>query len=219
MGTRDARADQARVRRIAPFLVCILFAAGCGEQAKLRGIATRAGASDGRCSYGDASFDGQESYNCLYLFRGRGCRSRGRSRAGSSARLHDRLPAQQRAGPRAGVLVERPRPRDRHPAEDRLRRPRLPDCIRAWNADANARLHRGLAAARPRRLASVGAGPIDRRNTCVFTFRSGARYLVIVGHWRGPVLVWTARAFYPGTWSPGFDRDTCRTLSWRLTGD
>ena len=83
----------------------------------------------------------------------------------------------------------------------------LPDCIRAWNADANARLHRGLAAARPRRLASVGAGPIDRRNTCVFTFRSGARYLVIVGHWRGPVLVWTTRAFYPGTWSPGFDRD------------
>lgn len=79
----------------------------------------------------------------------------------------------------------------------------LPDCIHAWNSETNGRLHRTLSGARPRRLASVGAGPI----ACTFTFKADVRYLMIVGRWRGAVLVWTKRAFYPGTWSPGIDRD------------
>ena len=264
MGTRDARADQARVRRIAPFLVCILFAAGCGEQAKLRGIATRAGASDGRCSYGDASFDGPESYNCLYLIRGTrmpvartiarrleregftiGCQPnseqvRVQGYSSSVRALATVTPRKTVYGARGfpipsaimhygeppipsgsvlvklGLAVHDATGLDRQMVETAVRcespdaEPRtLPDCIRAWNVDANARLQRALSAARPRRLASVGAGPelIDRRNTCVFTFKSGADYLMIAGYWRGPGLVWTTRAFSVGSWSPWFDRD------------
>jgi hypothetical protein len=264
METRAARADQARVRRIAPFLVLILFAAGCGQEAKLRGIASRAVASDGSCSYSDASFDGPESYNCRYLIHGTrmpvartiarrlelegfaiGCQSNSEqvrvqgysSSVRAQATVTPRKTVYDARGfpipsavmhygeppiPSGSVLVRLDLAvhdatgLDKQIVETAVRcespdaEPRtLPDCIRAWNSDANARLHDALSAARPRRLASVGAGPelIDRRNTCVFTFKSGARYLMIVGHWRGAVLVWTTRAFYAGTWSSWFDRD------------
>jgi hypothetical protein len=258
METRDARADQTRVRRIAPFLVLILFAAGCGQEAKLRGIASRAVASDGRCSYIDASFDGPESYNCLYLISGTrmpiaraiarrlehegfavGCKPnseevRVQGDASSVRALAVVTPRKTVYGARgfpipsavihygeppipngsvlvkldlavheAGGLDMTTVPCASPDAEPRT----LPDCIRAWNSHANARLHSALAAARPRRLASVGAGPIEHRNTCVFTFKSGARYLMRLGHWRGADLVWTTRAFFVGSWSPGFDRD------------
>jgi hypothetical protein len=250
------------VRRIAPFLACALLAAGCGEQAKLRGVATRAVASDGRCSYSDASFDGPESYNCLYLIPGTrmpvartiarrleregfaiGCEPnseqvRVQGYSSSVRALATVTPRKVVYGargfpipsavmhygeppiPNGSVLVKldlavhEATGLDKQvvavavPCGSPNAEPRtLPDCIRAWNADANARLHSALSAARPRRLASVGAGPIERQNTCVFTFKSDARYLMIVGHWRGAVLVWTTRAFYAGTWWPGFDGD------------
>jgi len=250
------------MRRIAPFLACIVLTAGCGHEARLRGIATRAGASDGRCSYSDSSFDGPESYDCLYLVRGTrmsvartiarrleregfaiGCEPnseqvRVQGYSPGLRALATVIPRKVVYGARGFPIPpeivhygEPPIPSgsvlvrldlavhdatglDKQIVETAVRcespnaEPRtLPDCIRAWNVDANARLHRSLSAARPRRLASVGAGPIDHRNVCVLTFKSGTRYLMLVGHWRGADLVWTTRAFSVGSWSPWFDRD------------
>jgi hypothetical protein len=245
------------VRRIAPLLACALLAAGCGEEGKLRGIAARSIASDGRCSFTGASYDGPASFNCLYLIGGTrmqvaralaqrleeqgfavGCQPeiervqlQGYSRTVRViAFVTPRKTAYDAEGfrvrppyppiPRGSVLVKLDL--DVHDAtgldEDVVAsaapcgspnaEPRtLPDCVRAWNVPGNARLHRSLAAARPRRLAAVGTEPIERRNACTFAFTSGARTLTIAGYWRSAGLVWTTHAFSVGSWSRWFDDD------------
>jgi hypothetical protein len=255
----DSRADQGRVRRIAPFLVCIFLAAGCGQELKLRGIAARAVAADGRCSHTGASYDGPESLNCTYLTRGArmpvaraiarqledqgfeiGCRPDSEqvrvqgytSTVRVTAVVSPRKPVYDAHGfptsslvhygdppiPRGSVLVELAL--DVHdataldeqvvataaPCGSPNAEPRtLPDCVRAWNVAANAGLHRSVAVARPRRLAAVGTAPVDGRNACAFSFRSGPRYLTIVGYWRGPGLEWATRGLSAGSWSPSLD--------------
>jgi hypothetical protein len=258
MENRDAAADWGRVRRIAPFLACVLLAAGCGQEAKLRGIATRAVPSGGRCSYSDALIDGPESYDCLYLIRGTrmpvargiarrleregfvvGCQPdseqvRVQGYSPSVRALATVIPRKTVYGARGFPIPssvmhygEPPIPigsvlvrldlavheatgldTTAVPCASPNAEPRtLPDCIRAWNSDANAGWHSALSAAHPRRLASVDAGPLERRNACLFTFKSGARYLMLLGHWRNADLIWTTRAFSVGSWSPWFDRD------------